>query len=66
MVGLDLMKVCGEIRRGKQLVVGMERWVMALVFKKDDRQALSNWRPITLLNFDYKLLAKVIVEQLKG
>lgn len=35
--------------------------VITLVPKKDkDRTNLKNWRPLSLLNFDYKLVAKVL------
>ena len=31
-----------------------------------DREILSNWRPISLINFDYKLLAKVMASRLNS
>lgn len=37
---------------------GMTSGVIALIFKDGDRANLSNWRPITLLNVSYKILAK--------
>ena len=38
---------------------------MRLIHKKDDRNLAKNWRPISLLNTDYKLASKVITERLK-
>lgn len=39
--------------------------VITLVPKKDkDRTNLKNWRPISLLNFDYKLVAKVLANRI--
>ena len=31
-----------------------------VIFKKGDRKALKNWRPISLLNIDYKICSKAI------
>lgn len=38
---------------------------VTLIFKKGGKTQTNNGRPITWLNFDYKLLAKVIVNGLK-
>jgi hypothetical protein len=37
---------------------------MCLIYKKKDRTLIENYRPITLLNSDYKLLTKVLALQL--
>ena len=37
---------------------------MCPIYKKKDKQEISNYRPITLLNTDYKLLTKVLAIQL--
>jgi ribonuclease HI/exonuclease III len=37
---------------------------MSPIYKKKDRAEISNYRPITLLNTDYKLLTKVLALQL--
>jgi len=37
---------------------------MCPLYKKKDRMEISNYRPITLLNTDYKLLIKVLTHQL--
>ena len=36
-----------------------------MLYKKDGRQLPKNWRPILLLNTDYKLALKAITEHLK-
>ena len=37
---------------------------MCPIYKKKDRTEISNYRPITILNTDYKILAKVLAIQL--
>src|SRR5258707_12839190 len=37
---------------------------MCPIYKKKDRTEISNYRPITLLNSDYKILTKVLAIQL--
>jgi hypothetical protein len=37
---------------------------MCPIYKKKDRREISNYRPITLLNTDYKLLTKVLAIQI--
>lgn len=38
----------------------MKASVTRLVHKRDDRRLLKNWRPISLLNVDYKICSKAI------
>ena len=42
-----------------------KRGVISLLPKKNDLLLLKNWRPLTLLNVDYKILAKLIATRLK-
>ena len=39
---------------------------LILLYKKGDKRLLDNWRPISLLNIDYKILAKVICKRLQN
>ena len=48
-----------------KLPLTQRRGVISLLFKKGDRSQLQNWRPITLLNTDYKILTKAIANRLK-
>ena len=34
--------------------------ILSLIFKSRDETSLNNWRPITLLNLDYKIIARVL------
>lgn len=42
------------------LLSSMKASVTRLVHKKDDKRNLKNWRPISLLNVDYKICSKAI------
>ncbi len=48
-----------------ELSIEQRRGIITLIPKKDkDRLLLKNWRPITLLNVDYKILAKALSNRL--
>ena len=42
------------------------RGVISLLHKKDSRENLENWRPITLLCADYKLITKTLATRLRS
>ena len=44
----------------RDLPASMKASVTRLVHKKDDKRNLKNWRPISLLNVDYKICSKAI------
>jgi hypothetical protein len=48
-----------------ELPLSLRRAVITLLFKKEDPENLKNWRPISLLNVDYKVIAKVITQRLR-
>jgi hypothetical protein len=61
-----LAKMYNECFRLGSLASSMYEGVITLIYKgKGDRSLRSNWRPITLLNTDYKILAKILFNRLK-
>ena len=48
-----------------ELTVSQKRALISLLHKKGDKKELDNWRPLSLLCTDYKILAKVIANKLK-
>ena len=53
-----LCKVLKEARRTKKLPAGMLEGDITLLFKKKDREDVRNYRPLTMLNTDYKICSR--------
>jgi hypothetical protein len=50
----------------KHLSIDQKRGVINLIPKKDkDPRLLKNWRPISLLNTDYKIITKILANRIK-
>ena len=66
LLGQDLHEVylyC--LTHNSGLTVSQRTSLIALLYKKGGKQALQNWRPISLLCTDYKILAKTLSNRLK-
>ena len=50
----------------KQLPDSQKQAVIRLLYKKGDPNHLKNWRPISLLNIDYKILSKILANRLRN
>ncbi|CAM2118884.1 unnamed protein product [Caretta caretta] len=56
----DLVTVRAESLQSGVLPLSCRRAVLALLPKKGDLRDLRNWRPVSLLSMDYKIVAKAI------
>ena len=65
IVSDDLLQVIHKGLNDKQLPYTQYLAVIVLLYKKGSRADIKNWRPISLLNVDYKILSKVLAERLK-
>ena len=60
VLGQDLVQVLNSCYSAGSLSLSQRRGIISLSFKKGDRLDMRNWRPISLLNVDYKLAARAI------
>eukprot|EP00966_Prymnesium_polylepis_P237536 5493884-Prymnesium_polylepis.1 len=65
MLATHLTEVYNEMHTEGTVLQSMREGEIILLYKKKDPRDLRNYRPITLLNADYKILSKVLVARLK-
>ena len=62
----DLLSVLNFSFRDGHFPISLRSGVITLLFEKGDRLNPANWRPITLLNVDYKICARALAARLRG
>ena len=65
MLADDLAAYYNELYEHGELTSNMLMGEIILLYKKKDPRDIRNYRPITLLNVEYKILTKILVERLK-
>lgn len=63
-IGADLVRVLNLSYEQGQLSTSQRRGLIIVLHKKDDRLEMKNYRPISLLNVDYKIATRAICGRL--
>ena len=66
LIGEDLVNSLNSAYQNGELSISQHRGVISLIPKEDSSLLkLENWRPITLLNVDYKIASKAIAKRIE-
>ena len=67
LIGKDMHSaMMHNLNENKALSVSQRTSIIALLYKRNDKQLLKNWRPISLLCTDYKILSKALANRMKS
>ncbi|KAL9969964.1 hypothetical protein ACROYT_G022257 [Oculina patagonica] len=67
LIGLDLIQSLNQAFEDGELSISQRRGVITLIPKEDsDLLDIQNWRPITLLNIDYKIASKALAKRIES
>jgi len=67
IIGKDFVKVMNNIYIEGNMAPSQKKGLITLICKdKNKSEQLTNWRPISLLNVDYKIVSKAMTNRLSG
>ena len=67
LIGFDLTQSLNQAFEEGELSISQQRGVITLIPKEDsDLLDIQNWRPITLLNIDYKIASKALAKRIES
>nr|KYP48383.1 hypothetical protein KK1_029914 [Cajanus cajan] len=61
----DIIIIVKEFNVNGTLSRGTNSTFITLILKKDDPQHLGDYRPISLVNYMYRILSKILANRLK-
>ena len=61
----DLQQLYSQISILGEMTDSTRQAVITCIYKKGDMEDTTNWRPISLLNYDYKIFTKVIANRMQ-
>ena len=65
-LGDDLSDIIAKIYLADQIPSSWKEGLITLIYKEKGKvEDIKNWRPISLLNTDYKLLTKVVANRMR-
>ena len=65
LIRYEFTRVIQHIFTANTLSPSQYNAILTLLYKKGEREDIRNWRPISLLNTDYKIITKILAERLK-
>ena len=65
-IGLELLELYENAYHLVSLGADINEGVIKLLPKRGDKSEVKNWRPMTLLNLSYKIIAKILARHIGG